>query len=56
MTDIERRAREWAHMEDEETGCVADTILAIHHGYRMEQEDVPQDILEWAQENKEEWE
>lgn len=56
MTDIEIKAREWACMEDEpNTGCVADTILAIQDGYRCEQEDVPTDILRWAMEHREEY-
>lgn len=47
---MEQKAREWLVAEDNwDTTTVANAIMAIHEGYRCEQEEVPAEILAWAQ-------
>jgi hypothetical protein len=49
----EQRAREWLVAEDSwDTTTVANAIMAIHEGYRCEQEEVPFDVLVWARKHE----
>ena len=53
MDDTELEAREWLNAESSwDTETVANAIMGIHEGYRCEQEEVPEWILEWAKEHE----